>query len=257
MAQWKRKTYLFGVSIRPGEALFTTLSNYKEKQAFPSSLSSRRTFLYIWSYLNPNYPHSQHLAPNSFSQSSSDLKIFFIIIINSQPSLIAPAPRRLLKFSGLSRRSSSYRHPVVLVMEMGGDTHSFRSITYMDDVRGLLRHRGNLVNRRTRRVPRGEEGRGEERIWRKKKKRRGKGSMTGRWGRDCVGGDGDNVWPFYWVTVMLPLWSTFFLDWMIKSVFRGVTSLCARVRLDISQGEEEKRKVSGRISHLDPPVAGY
>ena len=63
----------------------------------------------------------------------------------------------------------------------------------MDDVRGLLRHRGNLVNRRTRRVPRGEERRGEER---KKKKRRGKGSMTRRWGRDCVVGDGDDVWPF-------------------------------------------------------------
>lgn len=53
----------------------------------------------------------------------------------------------------------SYRHPVVLVMEMGGDTHSFRSITYMAVVRGLLRHRENLVNRRTLRVPRGEEGR--------------------------------------------------------------------------------------------------
>lgn len=52
----------------------------------------------------------------------------------------------------------SYRHPVVLGMEMGGDTHSFRSITYMDDVRVLLRHRGNLVNMRTLRVPRGEEG---------------------------------------------------------------------------------------------------
>lgn len=54
----------------------------------------------------------------------------------------------------------SYRHPVVLAMEMGGDTHSFRSITYMDDIRGLLRHRGNLVNRRTLRVPWEEEGRG-------------------------------------------------------------------------------------------------
>lgn len=61
----------------------------------------------------------------------------------------------------------SYRHPVVLVMGMGGDTHSFRSITYMDDVRGLLRHRGNLVNRRTLRVPLG------------RKKKEGEGGMTG------------------------------------------------------------------------------
>lgn len=30
----------------------------------------------------------------------------------------------------------------------------------MDDVRVLLRHRGNLVNMRTLRVPRGEEGGG-------------------------------------------------------------------------------------------------
>lgn len=47
-------------------------------------------------------------------------------------------------------------------MEMGGDTHSFTSITYMVDVRVLLRHRGNLVNMRTLRVPRGEEGKDRE-----------------------------------------------------------------------------------------------
>lgn len=52
-------------------------------------------------------------------------------------------------------------------MGMGGDTHSFTSITYMVDVRVLLRHRGNLVNMRTLRVPCGEGGRGagEEGSW--------------------------------------------------------------------------------------------
>lgn len=77
----------------------------------------------------------------------------------------------------------SYRHPVVLVMEMGGDTHSFRSITYMDDVRVLLRHRGNLVNMRTLRVPRGEEG--------------GGGEEKEAWQR--VGGGGGNLWLLYGV----------------------------------------------------------
>lgn len=74
----------------------------------------------------------------------------------------------------------SYRHPVVLGMEMGGDTHSFRSITYMDDVRVLLRHRRNLVNMRTLRVPRGEEG------------KRVRGCVGGWWQR--VGGGWGVLW---------------------------------------------------------------
>lgn len=88
----------------------------------------------------------------------------------------------------------SYRHPVVLVMEMGGDTHSFRSITYMDDVRVLLRHRGSLVNKRTLRVPRGEEGRREKKRSKK---------HDSEWGWERVGVRGTNF-GFLLGTVMLP-----------------------------------------------------
>lgn len=110
-------------------------------------------------------------------------------------------------------------------MEMGGDTHSFRSITYMDDVRVLLRHRGSLVNKRTLRVPRGEEGRREK---------KGRKKHDSEWGWERVGVRGTNF-GFLLGTVMLP----------------GSPAYMSNKK---SYKQEEAEKVNWRISHLDPPV---
>lgn len=138
----------------------------------------------------------------------------------------------------------SYRHPVVLVMEMGGDTHSFRSITYIGDVRGLWRHRGNLVNSRTFRVPRGEEGRGRNR----------EGSMTKKVGLEW-GADGSLA--FYWAQPLV-LWE----KGQVEAVEIALEELCAKTKHEEKHKADKKRKWGKfreeirEISHQNLPVIG-
>lgn len=112
---------------------------------------------------NSNLIHLLAAFPSRICQMSPGWRVTFIKRLRIRaPNLpcrsCASTSREIQRVVPAMR---SYRGAVVLVMEMGGDTHSFRSITSMDHLRALLRHQGNVVSTRTLRVPRAQErGRG-------------------------------------------------------------------------------------------------
>lgn len=144
----------------------------------------------------------------------------------------------------------SYRADlVVLVMEMGGDTHSFRSFTYRDQIRGLLRHRGSLVNRRTLSLGRGG---------RKRDMRRNMTRVVGE-------GEWVHFLAFYWAqqchSLVLIVFVKHVSDQRINcppgNCFGGVQACLPKWGVSKKSHRRQEEKVDWEISHLEPPVVGW